>query len=77
MIDFPRTDSRATDSRAADSPRRRRSALAAAILTAALVGPIGGWSITQLGYAWTYVLTGLLPLLAIGLVPVHGERRDD
>jgi len=49
----------------------------AQFLTAALVGPIGGWSITQLGYAWTYVLTGLLPLLAIGLVPVHGERRDD
>ncbi|MGZ4603726.1 MAG: MFS transporter [Kineosporiaceae bacterium] len=49
----------------------------AQFLTAALVGPIGGWAITHLGYAWTYALTGLLPLLAIGLVPVHGERRHD
>ena len=49
----------------------------ALVLTAALVGPAGGWTITHLGYAWTYVLTGLLPLLAIGLVPVHGERPHE
>jgi sugar phosphate permease len=46
----------------------------AQFLTAAVTGPLGGLAIAQLGYAWTYVLTGVLPLLAIGLVPVRGER---
>jgi sugar phosphate permease len=46
-------------------------------LTAAIAGPVGGLAITRLGYAWTYVVTGVLPLLAIGLVPVRGERRHD
>jgi len=49
----------------------------AQFLTAALVGPIGGLAVTHLGYAWTYVVTGLFPLLAIGLVPVRGERHHD
>jgi MFS family permease len=49
----------------------------AQFLTAAVVGPIGGLAITHLGYAWTYVLTGVLPMLAIGLVPVRGERPHE
>jgi len=49
----------------------------AQFLTAALVGPIGGLAVAHLGYAWTYVVTGLFPLVAIGLVPVRGERRHD
>lgn len=46
----------------------------AQFLTAAVTGPVGGLAVAQLGYAWTYVLTGILPMLAIGLVPVRGER---
>jgi sugar phosphate permease len=46
----------------------------AQFLTAAATGPIGGLAVAQLGYAWTYVVTGVLPMLAIGLVPVRGER---
>lgn len=49
----------------------------AQFFTAALVGPIGGAAISHLGYAWTYVLTGVLPMLAIGLVPVRGERPHE
>jgi predicted MFS family arabinose efflux permease len=49
----------------------------AQFLTAALVPPIGGLAVTHLGYAWSYVLTGLFPLLAVGLVPVRGERLPD
>lgn len=46
----------------------------AQFFTAALVGPIGGLTVAHLGYAWTYAVTGLFPLVAIGLVPVRGER---
>jgi MFS family permease len=49
----------------------------AQFLTAAIAGPVGGFAIAHLGYAWTYVLTGVLPMLAIGLVPVQGERRHE
>ena len=49
----------------------------AQFLTASLCGPIGGVAITQLGYTRTFVLTGLLPLLAVGLVPVRGERPHE
>jgi MFS family permease len=49
----------------------------AQFLTAALVPPIGGLAVSHLGYAWSYVLTGLFPLVAIGLVPVRGERRPE
>jgi len=45
----------------------------AQFLTASLCGPIGGVAIAQLGYTWTFVLTGALPMLAIGLVPVKQE----
>lgn len=47
----------------------------AQFLTAAAAAPLGGLAIAHVGYAWTYVLTGALPMLAIGLVPVGGERR--
>lgn len=47
----------------------------AQFFTAALVAPIGGLAVAHLGYAWTYVVTGLFPLVAIVLVPLHGERR--
>jgi len=45
----------------------------AQFLTASFCGPVGGVAIAQLGYSWTFVLTGALPLLAIGLVPVKQE----
>lgn len=46
----------------------------AQFLTAAVAGPVGGFAIAHAGYAWTFVLTGLLPALAIALVPVRHER---
>jgi MFS family permease len=43
-------------------------------LVAAAVPPLAGVTITLWGYGATFALAGLLPVLAIGLVPVAGER---
>lgn len=42
---------------------------------AALVPPLFGLLITQWGYGAAYALAAVLPLLAIGLVPVHREQQ--
>lgn len=42
-------------------------------IAAAAVPPVAGLSITLWGYGATFALAGLLPLLAIAVVPVHGE----
>lgn len=41
---------------------------------AAVVPPIAGLTITHLGYGWAFALAGLLPLLAVALVPVADEQ---
>jgi len=46
-------------------------------LVAAVVPPVAGLTITLWGYGATFALAGLLPLLAVSLVPVAGERRID
>lgn len=43
-------------------------------LAAVVVPPVAGLTITWWGYGATYALAGLLPLLAIAVVPVRGER---
>lgn len=46
-------------------------------LMAAAVPPVAGLVITHAGYGWVFGLAGLLPLLAVPLVPVDDERRID
>ncbi|WP_242497297.1 MFS transporter [Nocardioides oleivorans] len=46
----------------------------AQFLAAALVPPIGGLAIGTTGYAGTFALAALFPLLAVALVPVQDER---
>lgn len=43
-------------------------------MTAALVPPVAGLLVTQGGYAATFALAALFPLLAVPLVPTKGER---
>lgn len=43
-------------------------------LVAAAVPPLAGVAITAWGYAWTFALAGLLPLVAVATAPVRGER---
>lgn len=43
-------------------------------LTAAIIAPVAGWTITLYGHPATFALSALFPLLAIALVPVRDER---
>ena len=45
----------------------------AQFLTSALVPPLGGLLVVETGYAATFALAALFPLLAVALVPVAGE----
>lgn len=47
----------------------------AQFLTSALVPPLGGLAVAGLGYAATFGLVALFPVVALGLVPVAGERE--
>lgn len=47
----------------------------AQFLAASLVPPLAGLSVTHAGYAATFALAALFPVLATPLVPVHGERE--
>ncbi len=47
----------------------------AQFLTSALVPPLGGLAVTHGGYALTFALAAAFPLVAVGLVPVRGERE--
>lgn len=42
--------------------------------TAAACAPLAAACITGTGYAWTFAIAALFPLLAVGLVPVEQER---
>lgn len=42
--------------------------------TAAACAPLAAACITETGYAWTFALAALFPVLAVGLVPVEQER---
>ncbi len=46
----------------------------AQFLTAAMVPPLGGLVIGSAGYAATFALAALFPLVAVAMVPVRGER---
>ena len=46
----------------------------AQFLTSALVPPLGGLAVTHAGYAATFGVAALFPLVAIGLVPVADEH---
>jgi len=46
----------------------------AQFLASSIVPPLGGLAASHLGYAWTFALAALFPVVAIGLVPVRGER---
>jgi sugar phosphate permease len=43
-------------------------------LTAAIIAPVAGWTITQYGHPATFALSALFPVIAIALVPVRDER---
>ncbi len=49
----------------------------AQFLTSALVPPLGGLAVTHAGFAATFAVAALFPLVAIGLVPVAQERALD
>jgi sugar phosphate permease len=44
-------------------------------LTAAALAPVAGFAIGHWGYAATFALCALFPLLALPVVPVHGEHE--
>ncbi|MEX0428207.1 MFS transporter [Nocardioides sp. DS6] len=46
----------------------------AQFLASSIVPPVGGLAVSHLGYAGTFALAALFPILAIGLVPVSAER---
>lgn len=46
----------------------------AQFLTSALVPPLGGLAVTHAGYAATFAVAAVFPLVAISLVPVADER---
>lgn len=46
----------------------------AQFLTASLVPPLAGLAVTHVGYAATFAIGALFPVLAAPLVPVHRER---
>jgi len=46
----------------------------AQFLASSFVPPLGGLAVTHLGYSWTFALAAAFPAVAIGLVPVRGER---
>ncbi|WP_262347389.1 MFS transporter [Nocardioides dongxiaopingii] len=46
----------------------------AQFLTAALVPPLGGLAVIHAGYAATFALAAVFPVVAVALVPVRGER---
>jgi len=43
-------------------------------LVSTAVPPLGGLLIADTGYAWTFALVALFPLLAVAVVPVRGEH---
>jgi MFS family permease len=46
----------------------------AQFLTSSLVPPLGGLTVTALGFPWAFALAALFPVLAAPLVPVGRER---
>lgn len=49
----------------------------AQFLTSALVPPLGGLAVTHTGYAATFALAAVFPVLAIALIPVRDEHSWD
>jgi sugar phosphate permease len=46
----------------------------AQFIAASAVPPLAGLAVTQVGYAWTFALAALFPVVAAAFVPVRDER---